>query len=143
IVETGEECDPPGSICESQDPMIKGICQSGCKCKWFLPAAECGNGKLETGEQCEKAVDCQGQAPYGYDCIGCKCVELQPQAVCGNGVLEGMEQCEFDVHCPQGYYCSNCECKMQEAAPIEQPVQERGPIGQFFYNIWSWFKKLW
>ncbi|MBW3019383.1 hypothetical protein KY329_04335 [Candidatus Woesearchaeota archaeon] len=143
IVETGEECDPPGSICESQDPMIKGICQSGCKCKWFLPAAECGNGKLETGEQCEKAVDCQGQAPYGYDCIGCKCVELQPQAVCGNGVLEGMEQCESDLHCPAGYYCSNCECKMQEAAPIEQPVQERGPIGQFFYNIGQWFKKLW
>lgn len=141
-VESGEECDPPGSICESKDPMVKGICRSDCSCKWFMPAPMCGNNKLETGEGCERAADCKGASPFGYACESCACVEKVPVQVCGNGILEGNEQCENDLQCPNGYYCGNCECKLAPVLEIEAPAQERGPIGQFFSNIGQWLKSL-
>jgi len=139
IIDQDEECDPPGSICTSQQfgREVNGICKTDCNCKWYLPEPVCGNGIIEQGEECEQADDC-GE---GFACESCGCVELAPPAVCGNGLLEQGEQCEFDSQCSEGLYCGNCQCKiMQQPAvqEIPQPVRETG----FFANIWLWIKKV-
>jgi len=49
--------------------------------------AECGNGKVEVGEQCDDGnlLDCDGCSP---EC------QLEVPPVCGNGVLDSCEECD-------------------------------------------------
>lgn len=136
IIDQGEECDPPGSICASQQfgREVNGICKTDCACKWYLPEPVCGNGIIEEGEECEQAADCG----TGFSCESCGCVEEAPPAVCGNGVLEQGEQCEFDAQCSEGLYCGNCQCKIPQPVEVPQPVKKTG----FFDNIWLWIKRM-
>ncbi len=45
---TGEECEPPGSVCTKESKS--GVCSSLCKCTLD---PYCGDGKLGTNEKCE------------------------------------------------------------------------------------------
>jgi len=94
---------------------------------------ECGNGKVETGENCEYSSQC----PAGYVCESCRCVRedqgctddgdcssgyrccpdthvcVPEEAYCGNGIREGTEQCDgSDMQdCGEDDACSEaCVC---------------------------------
>ena len=64
------------------------------------PKCCCGNGKIDTGEQCDPAAKPVG-CKTGELCVSCKCYSITP-AVCGNGKLEGTEECD--------YYATNTTC---------------------------------
>ncbi|RJP56775.1 MAG: hypothetical protein C4541_11635 [Candidatus Auribacter fodinae] len=105
IITPPEFCDPPGSVCATQNLFQRGVCSNDCKkCDVINPAA-CGNNVLDPGEQCEVAADCAA----GQTCAACKCVALPP-SVCGNGVVEPGEQCERAADCTPGMACSGCKC---------------------------------
>ncbi|MDD5751278.1 MAG: DUF4215 domain-containing protein, partial [Candidatus Peribacteraceae bacterium] len=95
----------------------------------------CGNGILESGEQCENASHC----PAGWTCLNtCQCFSLTVAAssssfstvrvaasasssssvppplspVCGNGILETGEQCDQGITCPENLFCAaGCQCQ--------------------------------
>lgn len=96
--------------------------------------AECGNGKVEAGEDCD-GTSC----PTGYSCENCQCVpNCYSQAVpacsgscpsgqqcinvegfnqctcrlnsCGNNVKDDGEQCDGSIGCSDGQYCLHCKC---------------------------------
>lgn len=91
----------------------------------------CGNGKLETGE------DCDGRDGLGENEIctrDCKIVLMVPdpeviQPECGNGVLEAGEQCDqipeknlsvgFD---PEFQVCENCQISLLRDEPGQEDV---------------------
>lgn len=62
------------------------------------PECGCGDGRLDTGEQCEVGIPCANAADT---CLlaTCECVS-DPPPFCGDGVLNWPEQCEFPFHCP-------------------------------------------
>lgn len=75
----------------------------------------CGNGEIESGEQCENDAHCA----QGYECVGCECVmegEQVTDPVCGDGVITPPEQCEDASDCPAGaeYECIGCMCYYYE-----------------------------
>ncbi len=80
------------------------------------PAIVCGNGKIETGEQC----DLQGCAT-GQTCVNCQCQAVVLPPSCGNGVIETGEQCEQNSDCPADNYCESCFCKLTTPPPPPPP----------------------
>ena len=63
----------------------------------------CGNGTLESGEQCD-----DGNGTDGDGCTANCTPETPPPPVCGNGVVEGSEQCD-DGNTADGDGCTaNC-----------------------------------
>jgi hypothetical protein len=68
----------------------------------FRSGAQCGNGVLNAGEQCDGAADaaCPGQCQPDCSCAGC-----------GNGVVDAGEQCDGsdDALCP-GQCLGSCQC---------------------------------
>jgi predicted nucleic acid-binding Zn ribbon protein len=69
----------------------------------IIIAAECGNGIVEEGEQCE---------PPGTDTCDENCQEIVPEPECGNGIVEEGEQCE-----PPG--TDTCDENCQEIAGVD------------------------
>ena len=81
-----EECDPVNWIDET-DPDRKAELKeqariSGCSDKCKLQAY-CGNGKIESGEECDEDTTI----------TWCRNCMLEPRT-CGNGVLDEHEQCD-------------------------------------------------
>ena len=100
----GEECDPPGSAC---GPSGTGTCSSNCVC------TECGNGRVEPGEECETGLPCSGS----LTCSNCLCTG------CGNGRIEGAEQCEVGIACSSGIcMTSTCQCLPSLTISITSPA---------------------
>ena len=123
-LESGEACDkgiaagklgacPAG--CDDQDPctndsLTGSAADCSARCTHQPQSPCCGNGKLESGETCDKGIaagkagacptSCDDQDPCTSDSLGgnaascdAKCLHA-PQACCGNGVKEGAEQCD-------------------------------------------------
>ncbi|MCX6740706.1 MAG: hypothetical protein NTZ49_05795 [Candidatus Parcubacteria bacterium] len=72
----------------------------------------CGNGRLETGEDCD-----DNNAVNGDGCSSECIMETDPEAVCGNGIIESSEECDLQA-APKGCKyeieaCqNNCKCKV-------------------------------
>lgn len=113
IVNTGEDCDSPGSTggCGPYE-----ICNATCGC---VPSPYCGNNWVDPGEDCE-FLYCEGnscQTAYGCtspewcNVITCQC-EAEP--MCGDGVINLGEQCDTgNEPCDEGQSCAdNCRCEV-------------------------------
>ncbi len=70
----------------------------------YRAGAQCGDGKLDAGEQCDPPMD--GACP-GTCRLDCRC----PGTGCGNGVVDGTEECDGadDGACPGGCQ-ADCTC---------------------------------
>jgi len=76
--------------------------------QFFIPA-ECGNGELEEGEECD-----DGNTIDGDGCSSTCMIEEELEPVCGNGVLEQGEECD-DGNTIDGDGCSSlCEIEEEE-----------------------------
>ncbi len=108
------EVSPDGSTDISGIGVIMGyVINYGVDCP---PPAVCGNGRVESGEQCD-----DGNRITNDSCSnGCTL------SICGDGILQtpnglkkggpannGFEQCDKTAGCPTGYTClANCTFKM-------------------------------
>ena len=108
-IETGEGCDPPGSLCAS------GVaCDSTCHCP------TCPDGVVEAGEACDPTApttDWHCAVPGSFCNSSCNCVPPSGGPVCGNGILESGEICETSADCAAhgmaGFVCNapvSCTC---------------------------------
>ncbi len=108
-------------------------------------APVCGNGIIETGEQCESTdfndLTC---SDYGFDsgtlsCVSCTIVPACFNTgggggnLCGNGIREASEQCD-DGNIDAGDGC-NTYCRI-EIPPLEPPEEEPEPVEEpeFVFN---------
>jgi hypothetical protein len=83
------------------------------------PKPVCGNGNVETGEQCDLGSK---NGTEGSTCSdACKTIVVPPPVVCGNGVLENGEDC--DKGADNGKTDSGCsmECKVVAKTPPPPP----------------------
>lgn len=82
-VETGEQCDPPGT---GTCPVSGQYCNAQCQC-----VIRCGNGLLDTGEQCDaSAIGGMAACTAGQTCTGCQCTST----TCRNGTVDVGEECD-------------------------------------------------
>jgi len=117
----GEKCDEgeylgkPGcsADCKTQDSSCSCTPGKACVCQ----TAVCGNGILETGEQCDQGKSiypgcsstCQVQLGYQCPLPGAPCV-----AVCGDGVLIApVEQCDPGLNIPNITQACNTNCTVK------------------------------
>jgi len=71
IVDEGEDCDPPFSICFGKDTTEYGQCNTKCKCELAqVEHTKCGNNIIDEGEDCESDNDCE----EFEHCKSCICV---------------------------------------------------------------------
>jgi cysteine-rich repeat protein len=87
-VQPGWRCRMPGRPCTEVCGEDAGACADGG------PAAVCGNGIVEPGEECDNGSD-TSKTPYNGDgtyggCTG----ECTYGAYCGDGVINGQEACD-------------------------------------------------
>ncbi|MBN1310608.1 MAG: SH3 domain-containing protein [Anaerolineae bacterium] len=87
----------------------------------FTPAPVCGNGVVETGEECDGSGTCSGIMSCNASCecdlpiiVTMKPITLLPPlSVCGNGVVEAGEECDGAGTCGGLMICnSSCECRL-------------------------------
>ncbi len=70
----------------------------------------CGNGIVDTGEDCDPSSPSGAMCMQGEVCVDCQCT------TCGNGVLDMGEQCDLSspsgaLVCPSGSVCAaDCTC---------------------------------
>ena len=81
-------------------------CKSGFTCDFgaceCVKNPVCGDGILDSGEQCEKDSDCD----TGYECSeNCNCIKVP---YCGDGILDSGEQCEGEGSVNY-HKCVNCQ----------------------------------
>jgi fibro-slime domain-containing protein len=123
VVETGEQCDlgaqngVAGSGCTSTCTVVPGYAcpLAGHPCVKTGQSSTCGNGVLDTGEQCDLGAQngvagsgCSATCAItlGYYCdAGTTCFQAPPNT-CGNGVLDPPEQC--DLGAQNGVAGSGC-----------------------------------
>jgi len=60
--EPGEECNEPGLSCLTNQNCVSCICVDN--------PPVCGDGNLDSGEQCENGVSCS----TGFNCVSCQCI---------------------------------------------------------------------
>lgn len=106
-----ERCDPNFAL---NSCAIGETCTDQCSCQAEI--AVCGDGVLNTGEQCDPAA--RETCPASYQCgVDCTCnpaiplpanVEL-PSYVCGNGICEQAESCTICyLDCRASLACQAC-----------------------------------
>ncbi len=99
------------------------VCLAGCAGGSNAPSPPgpvCGNGVVETGEQCD-----DGNTKSGDGCSA-TCQNEAPAPVCGNGVVEAGEQCD-DGNTKSGDGCSpTCQNETPAAAVCGNGVVEAG-----------------
>jgi cysteine-rich repeat protein len=80
-----------------------------------VPQAVCGNGTVESGEQCD--LGGQNGASGAVCSVSCRTVSVPPKPVCGNGTVESGEQC--DLGSQNGAEDSGCSaiCEKIEVKP--------------------------
>ncbi len=108
IIESGEQCDSDdlgGQTCESRGYAAGQLrCTSGCRfdeslCTNEVPST-CGNGIIESGEQCDgQDFGSETCESMGFDggTLGCtsECmIDTAGCHRCGNGVVEDGEECD-------------------------------------------------
>ena len=113
----GPYCEPPTNtpIPPTETPVPPTLTST--------PAAVCGNGVVETGEECDGANTCGGLLLFCNTSCQCKTlsiVTIVPAAVCGNGVVESGEACDGPGTCGSNFMIctSSCTCKFPV---IQQP----------------------
>ena len=100
----------------------------------ILDGASCGNGRLESQEECDDGndqpgdgctVDCRTEPGYVCPSSGGAC----RQVVCGDGAIEGDEECEDDDISPTSDDGCSADCQIEEGfkcpivgAPCEAEV---------------------
>jgi cysteine-rich repeat protein len=132
--ENGTACTVPGN--ESNCFW----CNSKCEIR-VVWAPSCGNGKLETGEQCDDANHYNGdgctagqtavgggcQIEEGFACTGEPSVCSPAAPVCGNGKKEGTEACDSGQEngkvctAPYGGTCKYCVADCTEEKTVTGP----------------------
>jgi cysteine-rich repeat protein len=71
------------------------------------PSIQCGDGRIEGDEQCERSIPCPGTNDL---CRNCQCLAIAVP-VCGNGTMESDEACETTVPCADpAFLCASCRC---------------------------------
>lgn len=114
-----EFCDPNTRTCkrrptdsdgDTPDGDTDGDDTDGDDTDGDVVGPVCGNGTLETGEECENDSHCTS----GKTCntITCECEGLSGP-VCGNGIVETGEQCENNSHCTGGQTCNTTTCQCE------------------------------
>jgi hypothetical protein len=98
--EAGQQIERFKDILDAFNNNVDGQCVS---------PPVCGNGIVETYEQCEPTV--ADSCPSGQSCnSACYC-----QSLCGNGVLDSGEQCEPGSRsaCGEDLFCdpADCQCR--------------------------------
>ena len=149
VLDAGEVCDgnlfqpgygvcPVGTVgapqCMNCQVVTAGYCAPVAS-----PQNSCGNGILESGEQCDGAVFATGMShcPEGTSgmpaCINCMVVTegycKLAESQCNNGVLEAGEQCDGELfalgyeNCPEGKEgkptCINCQVSTDTCTDVE------------------------
>jgi cysteine-rich repeat protein len=101
-------CDGVPSMPLQEDASLDSGVDSGLEPEPADPSPVCGNGKKESGEQCD-----DGNRRAGDDCSSdCRKEEaVKPRPACGNGVLEAREQCD-DANLEPGDGCDE-QCRLQ------------------------------
>lgn len=103
LVQAGEQCDPPQSVCSAGYDSSCTYCASSCSYN-TLQGPLCGDNLAQVGfEECDGA-DLAGQTCSSQGFVGgtlaCKqdCASFDVSAcqtqTCGNGAREGTEQCD-------------------------------------------------
>ncbi|MEI9940908.1 MAG: DUF4215 domain-containing protein [Pseudomonadota bacterium] len=92
----GSNCPP---VCTVEADYTCGTVGQSCIYTPPPPAAQCGNGKLETGEGCDDGNTSGGDGCSSICAIetGWKCTTQNTPCVakqCGDGILAGTEQCD-------------------------------------------------
>ncbi|WP_426756962.1 lamin tail domain-containing protein [Myxococcus sp. Y35] len=96
--------------------------ESGCEGESCNPQAVCGNGRQESGEQCD-----DGNRTNGDGCENdCTRTPTGPEEVCGNGRLEGEEVCD-DGNTTDGDGCqADCTPTFTRCAAADAPALPDG-----------------
>lgn len=143
-------CQPPidynGSCgtatCQGQCWRCLGGSSSTASSSAASSAGRCGNGQLDSGEQCDPWFSTLLPQCGGGMCnpVTCQCpggssssasslsitVSSSSQAaqVCGNGTLNAGEQCELGVCCASGYSCDTrtCQCTLLSQVPTQGAI---------------------
>ncbi len=87
-----------------------GGSNSSCRANRSVPTPVCGNGTVESGEQCD-----DGNTRSGDGC-STTCQVERNNPVCGNGTVESGEQCD-DGNTQNGDGCSST-CRIVPVSPV-------------------------
>jgi len=100
VLPDGTACAKPADAsAPAQDACTDYVCAAGVCTRSDTGVCQCGNGKLDDGEECDWSLAAQKDC-CSADCKGC---------ICGNGKLDEGEQCDFNI--PSQLECCSKECQ--------------------------------